>query len=47
MSGPLERLLKDPGNVGRVVAVNGHIVAPERVVLRPQQEPDILDAMFR
>jgi hypothetical protein len=32
--------------VGGIVAVDGHLVAAERVVLRPQQEADVLDAVL-
>ena len=47
MHRPFRRLLKDPGDVSRIVAVDGDVVAAERVVLGPEEQPHVLDAVLR
>ena len=47
MQSSFRGLLEDPGDVRRIVTVDGDVVAAERVVLGPQQQPNILDAVLR
>ena len=46
LRGPLEGLFKDPADVCGVVAVDGDVLAAEGVLLGPQQEADVLDAVL-
>ena len=46
LGGALLGLLQDPRDVGGIVAVDGRVLAPERVLLSPQQHPDPLDAVL-
>ena len=46
LSGALQRLLVDPRNVVGIVAVDGGLLAAERVLFRPLQEARVLDAVL-
>ncbi len=46
MHGSLHRLLEDPGDVSRVVAVDSNLVPSKGIVLWPEQEPDVLDTVL-
>ena len=43
---PLHRLLVDPGDVGGVVAVDGGHVVAEGLLLGPEEEAGVLDAVL-